>query len=80
MSLDNLSGDYYGIFDIPGYPHKIIPTATMMNNYAFWAVVGAYVQAMEKRSEAPYYWMSFHVPGGKAYDDSIRPYFLERGY
>ncbi len=80
MSLDNLSGDYYGIFDIPGYPHKIIPTATMMNNYAFWAIVGAYVQAMEKRGEAPYYWMSFHVPGGKEYDDSIRNDFLKRSY
>jgi len=80
MSLDNISGDFYGVLDIPGYPHTIIPTATMMSNYAFWAVVGAYVQAMERRGEAPYYWMSYHVPGGRAYDDSIRGYFLERGY
>jgi len=80
VSLDNLSGDLYGVLDIPGYPNRIIPTTTMMNNFAFWAVVGAYVQAMEQRGVAPYYWMSFHVPGGKAYDDSIRPYFLERGY
>ncbi len=80
VSLDNLSGDVYGVLDIPGYPGKIIPTTTMMNNYAFWAVVGAYVQAMEKRGEAPYYWMSYHVPGGREYDESIRPLFLERGY
>jgi len=52
----------------------------MMNNYAFWAVVGAYVQAMERQGVAPYYWMSYHVPGGRAYDDSIRGYFLKRGY
>lgn len=80
VALDNLSGEKYGIFDLPGYPNRIIPTSTLMNNYAYWAVVGAYVQAMEKKSVAPYYWMSFHVPGGKAYDDSIRPYFLKRGY
>ena len=52
----------------------------MMNNYAFWAILGAYVQNMEKRGAAPYYWMSWHVPGGKAYTDSIHPYFLKRGY
>jgi len=80
MSFDNLSGDVYGVLDIPGYDHKVIPTTTMMNNYAFWAIVGGYVQAMEKRGEAPYYWMSYHVPGGKEYDESIRPLFLERGY
>jgi len=80
VSLDNMSGDYYGVLDIPGYDHTIIPTTTMMNNYAFWAVVGAYVQAMEHRGEAPYYWMSYHVPGGREYDESIRPLFLERGY
>ena len=80
VSLDNLSGDVYGIFDMPGYDTKIIPTTTMMNNYAFWAVVGAYVEAMEKRGEAPYYWMSYHVPGGHEYDESIRSKFLERGY
>lgn len=80
MSLDNLSGDRYGVLDVPGYPNKIIPTVTMMNNFAFWAVVGAYVQAMERRGVAPYYWMSFHVPGGREYDDSIREDFLKRGY
>ncbi len=80
ISLDNMSGNIYGILNIPGYQNKIIPTATMMNNFAFWAIVGAYVQAMEQRGEAPYYWMSYHVPGGHAYDDSIRGYFLERGY
>ncbi|MFC1541383.1 hypothetical protein ACFL50_02900 [Candidatus Latescibacterota bacterium] len=80
MSFDNLSGDFYGVLDIPGYPNTIIPTATMMNNFAFWAVVGAYVQEMELRGVAPYYWMSFHVPGGKEYDESIREDFLKRGY
>ncbi len=80
VSLDNLSGDCHGIFEMPGYDTKIIPTTTVMNNYAFWAVVGAYVQAMEARGEAPYYWMSYHVPGGQEYDESIRPLFLERGY
>jgi hypothetical protein len=51
-----------------------------MNNYAYWALVASYVQAMERRGQEPYYWMSWHVPGGKAYDDSIHPYFLKRGY
>jgi len=80
LSLDNLSGDVHGVLNIPGYPQKIIPTTTMMNNYAFWAVVGGYVQAMEQRGEAPYYWMSYHVPGGREYDESIRDAFLKRGY
>jgi len=80
FSLDNLSGDMDGVLDIPGYDRKIIPTVAMMNNYAFWAVLGAYVQNMERRGEAPYYWMSWHVPGGKAYTDSIHVHFLERGY
>ncbi len=80
MSFDNLSGDVHGVLDLPGYDTKVIPTTTMMNNYAFWAIVGGYVQAMESRGEAPYYWMSYHVPGGKEYDESIRPKFLERGY
>ena len=80
LSFDNLSGDHYGIFTVKGYPHKIIPTTVMMNNFAYWALTGAYVQAMEKRGIAPYYWMSFHVPGGKEYDDSIRPLYEKRGY
>lgn len=80
MSLDNLSGDLYGVLDIPGYPNKIIPTTALMNNYAFWAIVGAYVQAMERRGEVPYFWMSHHVPGGIEYNKSIREAFLKRGY
>lgn len=80
MSFDNLSGDNMGVLDIPGYDHKVVPTTTMMNNYAFWAIVGGYVQAMEARGEAPYYWMSYHVPGGMEYDESIRDDFLKRGY
>ncbi len=80
FSLDNMSGDAYGVLDIPGYDGTIIPTVAMMNNYAFWAVLGAYVQNMEKQGVAPYYWMSWHVPGGKAYTDSIHPLFMERGY
>jgi uncharacterized phosphosugar-binding protein len=79
-SLDNLSGDMDGVFGMPGYLRKIIPTTAMMNNYAFWALIGAYVENMEKQGAAPYYWMSWHVPGGKAYDDSIHTLFLERGY
>ncbi len=78
--LDSLSGDKWGVLDIPGYDTKIIPTMAMMNNYAFWAVIGAYVENMEDRGEAPYYWMSWHVPGGKAYTDSIHTLFMERGY
>lgn len=80
VSLDNLSGDKYGVLDMPGYPDKIIPTMAMMNNYAFWAIIGAYVQNMERRGEAPYYWMSWHVPGGKAYTDSIHTHFMKRKY
>lgn len=79
-SLDNFSGDKWGIFDMPGYDTKIIPTVTLMNNYAWWAIIAAYVQEMESRGEAPYYWMSWHVPGGKAYTDSVHTHFLERGY
>ena len=80
VSLDNLSGDMDGILNIYGYPRKIIPTVAMMNNFAFWSIIGAYVQNMEKRGEAPYYWMSWHVPGGKAYTDSVHVHFLRRGY
>ncbi len=80
MSFDNLSGDSDGIFRVKGYPKKIIPTTGLMNNYIYWALTGAYVQAMERRNVSPYYWMSFHVEGGKAYDDSIRPFFMKRGY
>ena len=78
--MDNLSGDLYGVMDIPGYPNKIIPTTALMNNYAFWAVIGAYVQAMERRGDVPYFWMSHHVPGGVEYNKSIREAFLKRGY
>ncbi len=78
--IDNLSGDRWGVLDIPGYETTVIPAAGLMNNYAFWMIIGAYVQEMERRGEAPYYWMSWHVPGGKAYDDSIQSYFLKRGY
>jgi hypothetical protein len=80
FSLDNLSGDNDGVLDIPGYDSKIIPTVAPMNNYAYWAILGAYVEALENRDVAPYYWMSWHVPGGKAYTDSIHVHFLERGY
>jgi uncharacterized phosphosugar-binding protein len=80
LSLDNLSGDRDGVLSIPGYERKIIPTTALMNNYAYWALVASYVQVMERRGKAPYYWMSWHVPGGKAYDDSIHADFLKRGY
>jgi len=61
-------------------PTEIIPTTGLMNNYAYWALTGAYVQAMERRGISPHYWMSLHVEGGKAYDDSVRSLFLKRGY
>lgn len=80
MSFDNLSGDSDGVFRIPGYPKKIIPTTGLMNNYAYWALTGAYVQEMERRGASPHYWMSFHVEGGKAYDDSVRALYLKRGW
>lgn len=80
MSFDNLSGDTFGIFRVKGYKDKIIPTTTMMNNFIYWALTGAYVQAMEKRGVEPYFWMSFHVPGGEAFDNAIRPLYLKRGY
>ena len=70
----------WGVLEVPGYDHKIIPTATIMNNYIFWALVGAYVEAMEARGEAPYYWMSFHVPGGAEYDNVVLPHFRARGW
>jgi len=75
-----------GVLDIPGYDRKIIPTVALMNNYAFWSIIASYVQSMESRGEAPYYWMSWHVPyfdaprRGHAYTDSIHPYFMKRGY
>ena len=80
VSLGNLSGDMDGVLNISGYPRKIIPTVAMMNNFAFWSIIGVYIQNMEKRGEAPYYWMSWHVPGGKAYTDSVHVHFLRRGY
>ncbi|MHB9030582.1 MAG: DUF2529 family protein [Candidatus Latescibacterota bacterium] len=80
LSFDNLSGDIYGIFRVKGYKDKIIPTTGLMNNYIYWALTGAYVQAMESRGVAPYYWMSLHVPGGKAFDDSVRVLYQKRGY
>jgi hypothetical protein len=79
LSLDNLSGDIYGVLSIPNYPYKIIPTTAMMNNFAFWAIVGSYVQSMERQGETPHFWMSNHVPGGKAYNDSVYVQFLHRG-
>ena len=80
MSFDNLSGDSDGVFRVSGYPKKIIPTTGLMNNYAYWALTGAYVQAMERRGASPHYWMSLHVEGGKAYDDSVRALYLKRGW
>ena len=80
FAFDNLSGDVWGVLSVAGYESKIIPTTGMMNNYIFWAIVGAYVQALEARGEAPYYWMSLHVPGGKEYDDRVMPHFQARGW
>lgn len=80
MSFDNMSGDSDGVFRVKGYPKKIIPTTGLMNNYIYWALTGAFVQAMERRGASPHYWMSLHVEGGKAYDDSVRALFLIRGY
>jgi len=65
FSIDNHSGDDAGVLAVDGYDAKIIPTAGMMNNYAHWAVIGAYVQAMEARDVGIHYWKSNHVPGGQ---------------
>ena len=54
FSFDNMSGDVWGVLAVDGYATDIIPTTTIMNNYVFWALVGAYVQALEARDEAPY--------------------------
>ena len=72
--------DVHGVLSVRGYGTKIIPTTTLMNNYMHWALVGAYVQALESRGEAPYYWMSLHVPGGQEYDDAVLPHAQERGW
>ena len=58
-AFDNLSGDMHGVLHVAGYPHSICPTLTLMNNFIYWSLIGAYVQAMEDEyGEAPYYWMS----------------------
>lgn len=80
VTLDNQSGDAGGVLKVPGYDKKVIPTLGLMNNYSYWAVIGAFVQAMEEAGTAPYYWMSNHVPGGHEYNDQIKPLFDARGY
>ena len=44
----------WGVLEVPGYDHKIIPTATMMNNYIFWALVGA-ATGKSCHLDAPHY-------------------------
>lgn len=80
VCLDNQSGDTGGVLTVPGYQRKVIPTLGLLNNYAYWAVIGAFVQTMEDAGCPPYYWMSNHVPGGHEYNDAIKPLFDARGY
>jgi uncharacterized phosphosugar-binding protein len=80
VAIDNQSGDAGGVVVVPGYERKVIPTLGLMNNYAYWAVIGAFVQTMEESGNPPYYWMSNHVPGGHEYNDAIKPLFDARGY
>ena len=47
----------------------------MWSDRLLWAAA-----ALEAAGEAPYYWMSLHVPGGQEYDDAVMPHFQARGW
>ena len=65
---------------VKGFDEKVCPLSGLSGLLVLWMLTAQWTDHMASRGEMPYYWQGFHENGGREYDNSVRPYFLKRGY
>jgi uncharacterized phosphosugar-binding protein len=58
----------------------IAPASGVLNTAILWAVIAAYIEAMEKRGKPPHVWMSIKRPGAKDFNDAALAATREAGF
>lgn len=56
------------------------PLSGVLNTAILWALIAAYIEAMEARGRPPHIWMSIKRPGSKAFNDAALAETAKVGY
>lgn len=79
-ALNTYSDESAGVIAVKRFDEKVCPLTGLTGNLILWLLTAQWTDHMARRGEMPYYWQGFHESGGRDYDNSVRPYFLKRGY
>ena len=79
-ALNTYSDESEGVIAVKGFDKKVCPLTGLTGNLILWLLTAQWTDHMARRGEMPYYWQGFHESGGSDYDNSVRPYFMKRGY
>ena len=80
VAFNTYSDESEGVIAVEGFDKKVCPLAGLTGNFVHWLLIAQWTEHMARRGEMPYYWQGFHESGGREYDNSVRPYFMKRGY
>jgi uncharacterized phosphosugar-binding protein len=80
LYIDNLCPEPTGVLEVSGYSEKICPVSGVVNNISMYMLLGQFIDEMCRRGHIPYFYMGGYRKGGGAYNETIRPFFMERGY
>jgi uncharacterized phosphosugar-binding protein len=78
LAIDNYVTDADAAVVVRGA--AIAPASGVLNTAILWAVIAAYIEAMEKRRKPPHVWMSIKRPGAKDFNDAALAATREAGF
>ncbi len=78
--IDNYSPEGGGLLDIKGFDEKVATVGGILNNWLMWIFTAQFINEMVDRQWVPYFWMGFFREGGGAYNQAMRPFFIEQGF
>jgi len=78
--IDNLCPEGGGLMEIKGCDKKVGSIGGIMNNILMWIFTAQFVDEMIRRGWVPWFWMGIRNIGGREYNNTVRPFFLKRGF
>ena len=79
-AFNNYSPESWGIVPVEGLDRKVCPTTGVIGDLILWLIVSQWTEEMAKRGEFPYFWKGFFMNGGRDYNNSVKPFFIKRGW
>ena len=79
-AFNTYSDESAGVIAVKGLKQKVSPLSGLTGSLVHWLLTAQWADHMARRGKMPYFWQAFEEKEGRAYDNAVRPYFLERGY